>query len=351
MPMTTRAAIQVASGEPLIVDEVQLADPRPDQAVVKLLASGICHSQIHELHDARTRPTAFGHEATGVVVRAGSEVTRVEEGDHAIVTWVRRHALPFGQDDRACGATYQGSLIPWPVFTWSEHALVSEEYLVPIAAGEPADLCSIVGCAVLTGAGAVIHTTRVQPGESVAVFGVGGVGLSAVRAASIRGADPIIAVDLRTDKLELAREFGATHEVNASAVDPVEAVVDLSGGGVDYAFDAIGVRQTTETINQVTRPGAMGASNEGGTAVLIGVPGNEMTLDPRTMLSSHRRYVTSFGASNPDRDFPIYLRWYREGLFPLDKLVTARYRLEQINEACAALKAGEIMGRAILEYE
>ena len=350
MPMTTRAAIQVASGEPLIIDEVQLADPRPDQAVVKLLASGICHSQIHELHDARTRPTAFGHEATGVVVRAGSEVTRVEEGDHAIVTWVRRHALPFGQDDRACGATYQGSLIPWPVFTWSEHALVSEEYLVPIAAGEPADLCSIVGCAVLTGAGAVIHTTRVQPGESVAVFGVGGVGLSAVRAAAIRGADPIIAVDLRADKLELAREFGATHEVNASAVDPVEAVVELSGGGVDYAFDAIGVRQTTETINQVTRPGAMGASNEGGTAVLIGVPGNEMTLDPRTMLSSHRRYVTSFGASNPDRDFPIYLRWYREGLFPLDKLVTDRYRLEQINEACAALKAGEIMGRAILEY-
>ena len=351
MPMTTRAAIQVASGEPLIIDKVQLADPRPDQAVVKLLASGICHSQIHELHDARTRPTAFGHEATGVVVRAGSEVTRVEEGDHAIVTWVRRHALPFGQDDRACGATYQGSLIPWPVFTWSEHALVSEEYLVPIAAGEPADLCSIVGCAVLTGAGAVIHTTRVQPGESVAVFGVGGVGLSAVRAAAIRGADPIIAVDLRADKLELAREFGATQAVNASAVDPVEAVVELSGGGVDYAFDAIGVRQTTETINQVTRPGAMGASNEGGTAVLIGVPGNEMTLDPRTMLSSHRRYVTSFGASNPDRDFPIYLRWYREGLFPLDKLVTARYRLEQINEACAALKAGEIMGRAILEYE
>ena len=351
MPMTTRAAIQVASGEPLIVDEVQLADPRPDQAVVKLLASGICHSQIHELHDARTRPTAFGHEATGVVVRAGSEMTRVEEGDHAIVTWVRRHALPFGQDDRACGATYQGSLIPWPVFTWSEHALVSEEYLVPIASGEPADLCSIVGCAVLTGAGAVIHTTRVQPGDSVAVFGVGGVGLSAVRAAAIRGADPIIAVDLRADKLELAREFGATQAVNASAVDPVEAVVELSGGGVDYAFDAIGVRQTTETINQVTRPGAMGASNEGGTAVLIGVPGNEMTLDPRTMLSSHRRYVTSFGASNPDRDFPIYLRWYREGLFPLDKLVTARYRLEQINEACAALKAGEIMGRAILEYE
>ena len=351
MPMTTHAAIQVASGQPLIIDELELPDPRPDQAVLKLLASGICHSQVHELHDARARPTAFGHEATGVVVRAGSAVTRVREGDRAIVTWVRRQPLPMGRDDRWCGATYRGSAIPWPVFTWSEHAMVSEQYLVPIAAAEPADLCSIVGCAVLTGAGAVIHTTRVQPGDSVAVFGVGGVGLSAVRAAAIRGADPIIAVDLRADKLALAREFGATHAVNASTVDPVEAVVDLSGGGVDYAFDAIGVRQTTETINQVTRPGSMGAGNEGGTAVLIGVPGHELTLDPRAMLSAHRRYVTSFGASRPDRDFPIFLRWYRDGLFPLDRLVTDRYRLEQINEACAALKAGEIMGRAILEYE
>lgn len=351
MPMTTRAAIQVVSGQPLIIDELQLPEPRPEQAVVKLLASGICHSQVHELHDARARPTTFGHEAAGVVIRAGSEVTRVREGDHVIVTWVRRHALPLGQDDRWCGASYRGSPIPWPVFTWSEHTLVSEEYLVPIAAGEPADLCSIIGCAVLTGAGAVIHTTKVQPGESVAVFGAGGVGLSAVRAAALRGADPIIAVDLRPAKLALAREFGATHAVDAGAGDPVAAILELSGGGVDYAFDAIGVRQTTETINEVTRPGSPGAAREGGTAVLIGVPGREMTLDPRAMLSGQRRYVTSLGAAHPDRDFPIYLRWHREGLFPLDKLVTDRYRLEQINEACAALQAGKIMGRAILEYE
>ena len=351
MPMTTRAAIQMTSGQPLIIDELQLADPRPEQAVVKLLASGICHSQIHELHDARARPTTFGHEATGVVVRAGSEVTRVREGDHVIVTWVRRNALPLGQEDRWCGASYRGSPIPWPVFTWGEHTLVAEEYLVPIAAGEPADLCSIIGCAVLTGAGAVIHTARVQPGESVAVFGAGGVGLAALRAAALRGADPIIAVDLRPAKLALAREFGATHTVDAGAGDPVAAILELSGGGVDYAFDAIGVRQTTETINEVTRPGGPGAANTGGTAILIGVPGREMTLNPRAMLSGQRSYRTSLGAAHPDRDFPIYLRWFRDGLFPLDKLVTDRYRLEQINEACAALQAGKIMGRAILEYE
>ena len=351
MPMTTRAAIQITSGQPLIIDELQLADPRPEQAVVKLLASGICHSQVHELHDDRARPTTFGHEATGVVIRAGSEVTRVREGDHVIVTWVRRNALPLGQEDRWCGASYRGSPIPWPVFTWGEHTLAAEEYLVPIAAGEPADLCSIIGCAVLTGAGAVIHTAQVQPGESVAVFGAGGVGLSAVRAAALRGADPIIAVDLRPAKLALAREFGATHTVDAGAGDPVAAILELSGGGVDYAFDAIGVRQTTETINQVTRPGSPGAANTGGTAILIGVPGREMTLNPRAMLSGQRSYRTSLGAAHPDRDFPIYLRWFRDGLFPLEKLVTDRYRLEQINDACAALQAGKIMGRAILEYE
>lgn len=348
--MTTRAAIQTGRGEPLLIDDLQLPGPRPDQALVKLLASGICHSQVHELHDARPRPMAFGHEATGVVLSTGSEVTRVRAGDRVIVTWVRRHPLALGQDDRACGALYRGSAIPWPVFTWAEHTLVSEEYLVPIAAGEPADLCSIVGCAVLTGAGAVIHTTGVQPGDSVAVFGAGGVGLSALRAAAVRGANPIIAVDLRADKLALARDFGATHLVNAGATDPVAAVRELSGGGVDYAFDAIGVRQTTETINEVTRPGGPGSANTGGTAVLIGVPGNEMTLNPRAMLSGHRRYVTSLGASDPDRDFPIFLRWHREGLLPLGRLVTDRYRLEQINEACAALAAGEIMGRAILEF-
>ena len=161
--MTTRAAIQTASGEPLIIDELELPDPRPDQAILKLFASGICHSQVHELHDGRARPTAFGHEATGVVLRTGSEVTRVREGDRAIVTWVRRQPLSMGRDDRPCGASYRGSPIPWPHFTWSEHTLISEQYLVPIAAREPADLCSIIGCAVLTGAGAAGSRNNPSP--------------------------------------------------------------------------------------------------------------------------------------------------------------------------------------------
>ena len=348
--MKTRAAIQTARGEPLIIGELELPEPRPDQVVLQMFSTGICHSQIHELTDIRPRPTTFGHEATALVTRIGSEVTRVREGDHAIVTWVRNEPLPFDHPEENCGATYQGALIPWFQHTWSEHAVISERFIVPINKEDPTDLSSIVGCAVLTGCGAIIHTAKVRPENSVAIVGMGGVGLSAVSAAALSLAYPIIAVDLHADKLELAREFGATHTIDASKEEPVKAILELSHGGVDYSFDAIGTRPVIEMILKVTRPGGAGADNLGGTAVLIGVPGNEMSLDPRHFLSSQSRFISSFGASYPDRDFKMYLRWYREGKLPLDKLVTDRYRLDQINEACDALKAGQIRGRAIIEF-
>jgi len=191
----------------------------------------------------------------------------------------------------------------------------------------------------------------VRPGESVAVFGVGGVGLSAIRAASILEAYPIIAVDLDERKLAFAKSFGATHTVNASGnVDPVEAIRDLTGGGVDYAFDAIGKQRTSEQILQATRAGGVGADNFGGMAVLVGIPQEKITIDPVLFTHGQRQYRGSLGASFPDRDFAMYLRWHQEGKFPLDRLITRRYALEQIGEACGHLHAGEIMGRAILEF-
>ncbi|MXW86756.1 MAG: zinc-binding dehydrogenase [Boseongicola sp. SB0673_bin_14] len=348
--MKTRAAIQLARGEPLIVDELDLPDPRPDQALLQMYSTGICHSQIHEFTDLRARPTAFGHEAAALVMKVGKDVTRVKEGDHAIVTWVRDVPLPFGAEDENCGATYKGSPIPWPHHTWSEHAVISEGYLVPMSKDDPTDLSSIIGCAVLTGCGAIIHTTRVRPEQSVAIIGMGGVGLSAVAAAAMSHASPVIAVDLHADKLDLAIEFGATHTVDASIDDPVEAILELSAGGVDFAFDAVGARPVTEMIHKMTRPGGYGADNFGGTAVLIGVPGKEMSLNPLEFLCKQGSFITSFGASFPDKDFPMYLRWHREGKLPLDKLVTDRFRLDQINEASDALIAGKIRGRAIIEF-
>ena len=221
--------------------------------------------------------------------------------------------------------------------------------MVPISKEDPADVSCIVGCAVLTGAGAVMNTANVGPGDSVAIFGVGGVGLSALRMAAILEANPIIAVDLKEDKLDFAREFGATHTVNASKADAVEAIVELTGGGVDFAFDAIGVRATNEQILPAVRGGGPRADGHGGMAVLIGMPGKEMTLDP-SLLFAQRQLRGSLGAAYPDRDFPMFLRLHKDGKFPLDRLVTRRYRLDEINRACDDLAAGEILGRAIIEY-
>jgi Zn-dependent alcohol dehydrogenase len=349
---TTIAAVQTAFEEPLVVDELQLPDPRPDQVRVKLLSSGVCHSQLHQMHNPDgPRPGLLGHEGTGIVTDVGSGVTHLEEGDKCIVTWVPRTKVDRALMAQPTGATFRGEPALGAVYTWSNDVLTSGSLVVPIPDDHPDDVSCIVGCAVLTGAGAVLNTAKVRAGESVAVFGVGGVGLCAIQAAALVSAYPIIAVDLSEDKLEFARSFGATHTVNAGGnTDPVEEIKAITNGGVDYAFDAIGVRQTAEQILPATRAGSSGAGNEGGTAVLIGIPPKEITLDPRMFMMTHRQYRGSLGATYPDTDFPMFLRWHKEGKFPLDKLITRRYKLKEINDACNDLHGGKILGRAILEY-
>ena len=348
--MKTLAAIQTAHEQRLVVDELEVPDPRPDQVIVKLFSSGICHSQLHQMHGPDLpRPMVLGHEGTGVVTHVGGDVTHVKEGDHAIVTWVHRTPPRTRTAPVPSGVTYREEVVRGDPFTWSQDVLTSGELVVPISKDDPTDVSCIVGCAVLTGAGAVLNTARVRPDDSVAVYGLGGVGLSAIQMAAILEAYPIIAVDLKDDKLEFAEQFGATHTINASREDPVEAIKELTGGGADFAFDAIGIRVTNEQILPSTRAGGPGADNHGGMAVLIGIPGKEMTVDPR-LFFPQRIFRGSLGATYPEREFPMYLRWHREGKFPLDKLVTRRYKLEQINEACDALESGEILGRAILEF-
>ncbi len=349
--MKTIAAIHLTYGQPLVVDELEVPDPKPDQVLVRLFSSGICHSQLHQMHNPELkRPMVLGHEGTGVVTKVGRNVKHLKEGDHAIVTWVPRTPIKGRPAPQPTGVTYHEEVVHGNVYTWGQDVLTSAEYVIPISKDDPTDVSSIVGCAVLTGAGAVLNTARVRPGNSVAVFGVGGVGLSAICMASILQAYPIIAVDLKDDKLEFAKQFGATHGVNASREDPVKAIHEITNGGVDFAFDAIGVRKTTEQILPATRGGGPGADNHGGMAVLIGMPGKELTIDPGLFMFHQRQYRGSLGATYPDKDFPMFLRWHREGKFPLDKLVTRRYKLEDINEACDALQSGEILGRAIIEY-
>lgn len=363
--MTTPARVVVLPVRegPLEVQDVTLPDPGPYQVVVRQVATGVCHSQLHQMHRPRTAPVVLGHESTGVIVGVGSAVTHVAEGDEVLVTWVPRAVVPGGRVPEAATLTLADGSVATSqnVFTWSDHTIADEAFVVKAPPATPMDLASIVGCAVMTGAGAVRNTARVGRGESVAVFGVGGVGLSAIAAARVAGAHPIIAVDLSEAKLDFARRFGATDVVNAAEVDPVAAIRELTRrddrydilgqpvAGADHTFDCIGVRSTMEQIVPAARTGAFGLA-PGGTAVLVGVPATTVELDARDILVNEKRFVGSIGGScSPDRDFPLLLGWHRDGLLDLAALVTERYSLDAINEATDALQAGRISGRAIVE--
>jgi Zn-dependent alcohol dehydrogenase len=363
MSVKCRAAILVEPNKPLVVDEVQLTDPAPDQVMVKLFASGVCHSQIHTMRrparPSQPLPALLGHESTGVVIAKGRDVKHVKEGDHVITTWVDRdnsttdqplvaHAL----NDRAqFVAKWSGKDVSHSAATWAEYALAQERMVVAMPNDLPTDITAIIGCAVMTGAGAIINTLGVRPGRSVAVFGAGGIGLCAISAAAIVDAYPIIAVDIIEEKLGFAKRFGATHAVNARGVDPVQAIRELTDGGVDYAIDAIGLPQTQEQILRAARPGYSGL-NRGGAALLIGItPRDAKAILDTSLFGGNRSFTrTSGGDCRPDRDFPIFLRWYRDGKLKLDELVTHRYTLEQINSAVDDLEHGRILGRGILTY-
>ena len=353
--MKSRSAIMTAPGEPLLIDEIDVPDPGPNQVIVKQTATGICASQIHELTKIpeESCPCVLGHEGVGVVTHVGKDVTHLQEGDWAITTWVPRGGYPgrdFIEGLAPIGTTFQDKPLGGPIGTFTEHCLASDQLAVKIAPEHASPESSIIGCAVLTGAGAVLHTAGVRAEESVVVVGAGGIGLSALKMASLVQAYPVIAVDLADEKLDFARQWGATHTINASQDDPVAAVWDITGKGADYAFDAVGTVSTHESIIEMVRSGGPGADNIGGMAVLIGWPQTEFKLNGEHFVFHQRQYRGSHGSSIPDKDFPMYLRLSSEAKFPVDKLVTRSYTIEQVNDALTDLREGRILGRSIIRF-
>ena len=364
MSTRSRAAIFVEPKKPLIVDEVEFPDPGAGQVLVKLFASGVCHSQLHTMgrppRAGRRLPALLGHESTGVVVAKGRDVGHVREGDHVITTWVDRDnattSLPLVDhtlnDREQYAALWHGREVSHSAATWAEYALASERVVLPMPPDIATDVTSIIGCAVMTGAGAILNTLRVRSGQSVTVFGAGGIGLCAIAAAAVVDAYPIVAVDVSEDKLAFARRFGATHGVNSKSADPVQSIKDLTGGGADFAIDAVGAPQTQEQILRAVRAGYSGM-NRGGTALLVGItpPNAKAVLDTGLFVGNRSFTRTSGGDCKPDRDFPIFIRWFREGKLKLDELITNRYKLEQINSAVDDLEHGRILGRGILTFD
>ena len=363
MGTMARVVVLPKDSTTLHIEELELPEPGPTQVEVRQFASGICHSQLHQMGRTRQNTLLLGHESTGVVNKVGAAVTHVSNGDTVLVTWVPRNPLHSGPPPKGVALPVSdGMARTRDVFTWADVTLADEQYIVKADPGIARDVTAIVGCAVMTGAGAVKNTADIKPGESVAIYGVGGVGLCSVAAAAVAGANPIIAVDLDDEKLGFARDFGATHTINASNENPVEAIHALTQqpdaftftrvpvSGADYVLDCIGIPETIKQMLASCRKGQF-AVRSGGTAVLVGLPVAEVKMNGMELLLSEKHFIGSAGGScTPDRDIPMFLNWHKNGQLDLDRLVTRRFKLDEINEAVAAMEAGEILGRAIIEF-
>lgn len=346
IPRTTTAAVLVGHDRPLQLHELELPPLKAGQVLVKIAYSGICHTQLGEVRGSRGLdpwlPHCLGHEGGATVLAVGDGVARVAVGDRVVVSWIR------GPGAEAPGAVYQsptlGRVNAGAANTFMTHSIVAENRLTVLPPDFPLDVAALLGCAVPTGAGTVLHTAAAQAGESIAVFGAGGVGLSAQIAAVYAGCSPIIAVDVVEAKLETARRLGATHVVNAATTDPVAAIRELTGGkGVDIAVEAAGKPAAMEAAYACAR-------NGGGRAVLAGnlVSGAKIAIDPFPLLLGRRLIGSGGGDTAPAADIPRYAQAFVDGAMPLDGLISHRLPLAQINEALAMLEQGQV-ARAVID--
>ena len=367
--MTIRAAVLEAVGAELEIAELDLAPPRADEVLVRLHASGVCHSDWNAIDGtAPTRcPAVLGHEGAGVVEALGPGVERLAVGDHVALSWAPwcghceecLRELPWlcstawpamgtgGLMDGTTRLTRDGEPVYHYSFlsTFADACVVPERCCVPIPDDVPFEIAGLVGCAVTTGVGAVWRTAGVRPGDRVAVIGCGGVGLSAVMAAAAVGAAPVVAVDSVAAKLDTARDLGATSGVAwaGTAEETAEAIREASGGGVDYAIEATGRPEAMLAAVLATRPR--------GAAVLIGIPREDavVPLPALAMPRMERRVLGSiYGSSKPERDFPTTLELYRRGTLPLDRLVSHRMPLADVGRAFELMKDGSAL-RVVLD--
>ncbi|TAM75629.1 alcohol dehydrogenase [bacterium] len=375
--MKTRAAVlgemgrpqPYAQSEPLQVREIDLDAPGPGEVLVEVAAAGLCHSDLSVINGSRPRvmPMVLGHEGAGIVREVGPGVSELSAGDHVVFTFVpmcgRCEYCAIGRPalcERGNRANGTGALLTGArrfhdgggqtyhhhlgVSSFSRYTIVAPESLVRIDDDLPLERAALFGCAVITGVGAVFNTAHVEPGTGVAVFGLGGVGLSAVMGARAAGANPIVAVDLVPSKLELAQRVGATHVVNARDDDAVERVREVTEGGADYAFETVG--------NERVLAQAYAATGRGGTTVTVGLPDPSRQLSiPAVSLVAEERVIRGsyMGSAVPRRDVPRYIAMYRAGLLPVDLLVSRTIGLDEINAAFDALHAGEVV-RQVLRF-
>jgi len=344
--MKTNAAVLYTLNQPLVVDtDIEIPQLQRGQVLVQIFYSGVCHSQLMEVRGRRGQdhylPHLLGHEATAEVIAIGSGVTKVKKGDRVILTWIKSSGIEAG------GAKYRkGDMIinSGAVTTFSEYSVVSENRCVKLPKGISLDIGSLFGCAVQIGAGIIMNTVQPKKNSTIAVFGVGGIGLSALMAARLYDCSIMIAVDIEEAKLNLARECGATHAIQSKEQDAVREILRITNGvGLDYAVDASGLVGPIEQAFQSVR-------KKGGLCVFASHPAHEdkIKIDPFDLICGKQIKGSWGGDSVPDRDIPRLAKLYLKGEFPLEKLITRRYALDRVNEALDDIENHQV-ARALLE--
>lgn len=365
-----RAAVIYEANKPLVVEDLTLDDPKRGEVMVKIGATGVCHSDYHVVDGSwhgrgYPMPMVLGHEAAGTVEAVGPGVTLVKPGDKVVLSFTVScgHCSyctrgepnlcdglnsPVGTAVDGTYRVHQGDR-PISVFgrmgSFAERVVVHESQAIRINPDMPFDKAALIGCAVMTGVGAVVNTAKVEPGATMAVFATGGVGLNVIQGGALIGASKIIAVDLLDNKLEFARKSGATHTINSGQQDPIKAIKEITDGrGVDYAFDAIGLPKVSRWAYDATR--------RGGTTVIVGMAPTGAEIPIPGSIPGDAKTVKGcfYGSTRPAVDFPRLVDLYLQGKLQLDQLVSRHYRLDEVNEAFAALARGD-NARGVIVFE
>ena len=356
-----KAAVLNAPKTPLAIEELAIDEPIAGEALVRVVAAGVCHSDLHFIEGTYPGrlPMVLGHEVAGVVEQVGPGVTQVKPGDRVIMGFVQ----PCGHcrycdagRPNLCQTRTTSRPADRPILKrgdqavsgmagtagFAQRSVMPATGLVQVPDGIGLDVAALVGCSVMTGYGAVVNTAKVEPGSTVAVIGAGGVGLNIIQAARLAGASRIIAVDMVEAKLGVAKQFGATDTVNAGDTDPVRKVQEITGGGADFTFEAIGLKVTAEQAYQM--------AGRGGTAVIVGMipPMDQISISGMIWMQEKTLKGSYYGSARFHTDMPRIFDLYRQGKLNIEGLVTKRFPLEGINEAFDLLRSGAV-SRSVLE--
>jgi S-(hydroxymethyl)glutathione dehydrogenase / alcohol dehydrogenase len=341
--MKTKAAILERLRAPLVLDEIEIPALQCGQVLVQIHRTSICGAQLGEIDGRKGEdkflPHLLGHEGGGIVLETGAGVTHVRQGDHVVLHWrkgpgIQASTAKYGWNGRTVNSGW--------VTTFNEYTVVSENRLTPIPKDVSFEIAALMGCAVTTALGLINNLAQLKIGQSIAVFGCGGVGLNVVQGAAMVSADPIIAIDIYDQKLKLAGDFGATHLINSTHADVREEVRRIAGNaGVDVFVENTGLVRLIETAYELTAPK--------GKTILVGVPHHDQDITIHSLPLHFGKVLTGCegGSTDPATDIPRYLRLYQKGKLELDRVITHRYAFEDVNTALDKVRAGEV-GRCVL---